>query len=196
MTKPVPMEPTTETVVSFVARSIGQDEPQNSAKHEPKHSTPFQGVDACVAGAPGKERVSVSSLSQGCHRECDQGSAESVDRGVADSDGVHIQMTAEVETEWLDDVGVTEWLDDVGVVSHSIQMDVSDNNCTPPHPPVDAAWCMSSASHQHMDAEAKDDSKFTESVCRSGLRSVRKKTWFVVTVTCSAMADLVLVLFQ
>ena len=177
MTKPVPMEPTTETVVSFVAQSIGQDEPQNSAKHEPKHSTLFEGVDACVAGAPRKERVSGSSLSQGCHRECDQGSAESVDRGVANSDDVQIQMTAEVETEWLDDVGVTEWLDDVGVVSHSVQMDISDSHCTPPHPPADAAWCMSSASQQHMDAEAKDYNEFTE------------KFLFVVAATCYAMAD-------
>ena len=204
MTKPVPMEPTTETVVSFVAQSIGQDEPQNSVKHEPKHSTLFEGVDACVAGAPRKERVSGSSLSQGCHRECDQGSAESVDRGVANSDGVQIQMTAEVETEWLDDVGVTEWLDDVGVtewrddigvVSHSVQMDVSDCRCTPPHPLADAAWCMTYASQQHnLDAEAKDgsvtmDSGISVSSTGSDLTERACIIWFGVKVTCAAMAE-------
>jgi len=203
MARPAPMEPTAETVVSFpsLARSIEQDEPQDepqdSTKHEPKLST----------------------------RECGQSSAESVDRGDANLDGVQVQMKAEVETEperntdrlddvgvteWLDDVGVTEWRDDVGVVSHSVQMDVSDCHCTPPHPLADAAWCMSSASQQHnLDAEAKDDSvtmdsgisvsstesEFTECVCGSGMRSTQRRIWFGVTVTCAAMSDCIVCFF-
>ena len=218
MARPAPMEPTAETVVSFpsLARSIEQDEPQDepqdSTKHEPKLSTLFEDVDPCVAEAPRKERGSADfKLSQTCQRVCGQSSAESVDRGDANLDGVQVQMKAEVETEterntdrlddlgvteWLDDVGVTEWRDDVGVVSHSVQMDVSDCHCTLPHPLADAAWCMSSASQQHnLDAEAKDGSvtmdsgisvsstgsDFTERVC-TGI-------WIGVTVTCASMAD-------
>lgn len=178
MTRPVPMEPTAETAVSIVVRSIGQDEPQDSTEHEPKHSTFFEGVHPCVAGASGNERVpgssvllgyhhdcgqfstedraSETSLSQSCHRECAKGSAESADRGAVNSDGVQIQMTAEVETERLDDVGVIELLDD-----------------TPPHLQANAAWCLSSASQQHnLDAESK--------VCSA----------------CSEMSDCVMSMFQ
>ena len=176
MPKPVPMEPTAETAVSIVVRSIGQGEPQDSTEHEPKHSTFFEGVHPCVAGASGNERVpgssvllgyhhdcgqfstedraSETSLSQSCHRECAKGSAESADRGAVSSDGVQIQMTAEIETERLDDVGVIELLDDAGVVCHSVQMDVS-------------------ASQQHnLDAESK------------------------VCCACSEMSDCVMSMFQ
>ena len=178
MTRPVPMEPTAETAVSIVVRSIGQDEPQDSTEHEPKHSTFFEGVHPCVAGAPGndrapgssvllgyhhdcgqfstEDRASETSLSQSCHRECAKGSAESADRGAVNSDGVQIQMTAEAETERLDDVGVIELLDD-----------------TPPHLQANAAWCLSSASQQHnLDAESK--------VCSA----------------CSEMSDCVMSMFQ
>ena len=178
MPKPVPMEPTAETAVSIVVRSIGQGEPQDSTEHEPKHSTFFEGVHPCVAGASGNERVpgssvllgyhhdcgqfstedraSETSLSQSCHRECAKGSAESADRGAVNSDGVQIQMTAEVETERLDDVGVIELLDD-----------------TPPHLQANAAWCLSSASQQHnLDAESK------------------------VCCACSEMSDCVMSMFQ
>ena len=190
MAKPVPMEPTTETVVSFlrVARGNGQDE-----CHEPQ-------VDHCVPG------VSESShLSHGCDRERDQSSAESVDRDVADSDGVQIQMTAEVETEtetqWLDDVGVTEWLDDINVVRHSVQMDVSDCHCTPPHPPVDAARCMSPASQQHnLDATdsgisiSSTESDLNECFCRSGLRATQTRIWFALTAACATLTDCMILL--
>ena len=200
-----------------MARSVGPDEPQDSTGHEPKRSTLFESVEPCVAGAPGKERASESSLSPGYHHECgefstedrasetslsqsfhhkcDQDSAKSADRGAVNSDGVRIHMTAEVETEWLDDVGVSEWLDDAGVVSHSVQMDVFDSHCTPPHPLADAAWCMSSASQQDsLDAESKDGSvtEFTDCVCGSGLRSARTRAVFMVTVICSTLSDCIM----
>ena len=229
MTRPVPMEPPPETVVSFMERStdVGKDEPQDSTKHEPKQCSLFKGMNPRVARAPRKELVSESCLSQGCHhecgqcatadrvsktsstqnchRECDPGLAESVNWSAANhSDGVRIQMTAEVETEWLDDVGVTEWLDDVGVVSYSVQKDASVSHCAPQHPQADAVGCMSSASQQHnLDAEANagsetmdpgisissSESEFTECVYGSKPWAASIRVRYVVTVTCAAMAD-------
>ena len=134
---------------------VWEDEPQDSTKHEPKHCTLFQGVDPCVAGTQGKERVSESFLplgchqecgqfaiedqtsetysTQSCHRECDPSATKSVNWGASNSDGVQIQMTAESETERLDDVGVTEWLDDVGLIGALVN-GVAHGKCqTPEH---------------------------------------------------------------
>ena len=88
----------------------------------------FESVDPCVAGPPRHLRHQVVTMTATRHRH--PGSAESDNWGAANLDSVQIHMTAEVETEWLDDVDVTEWLDDVGVVSQNVHRDASDSHCT------------------------------------------------------------------